>query len=153
MKCRLAAVAMLLFASAPARAVSCTVSSGGVAFGSYDPTSAIADDAIGTVTVGCTGLLGLFVSYSVQLSAGNSGNQLNRAMTSGSSQLHYNLYTDVTHTMIWGDGNGGTSIVSGNFVLVLVGNSALYTAYGRVPAQQAAAAGGYSDSLTLTISY
>jgi spore coat protein U-like protein len=105
------------------------------------------------VTVNCTGLLGLFVSYAISLSPGNSGNQLNRSMSSGGGQLGYNIYTDLTHTMIWGDGTGGTSTVSGSFVLVLLGNTATYTAYGHMPAQQIVPAGSYSDAPTLTVTY
>lgn len=148
------AAAALSCCSPPTLAVSCGVSSTGISFGSYTPISAAALDAIGTVTVSCTGLLGLFVSYAISLSPGNSGNQLNRTMSSGgSTALGYNVYTDLTHTMVWGDGTGGTATVSGNFTLVLLGNAASYSAYGHMPAHQIVPAGSYSDAPTLTVTY
>ncbi len=68
---------------------------------------------------------------------------------SGTHELSYNLYTDATHTMIWGDGTGGSTTVSGTADQ----SGTEHTIYGRVPWQPQAVPGSYSDSIVITISY
>lgn len=145
--------AALVATPAQALLATCTVNSPTVAFGSYSVVSSTPLDATGTVTVTCSALLGLLVSFTVQLSPGNSGNQLGRYMTSGAPHLSYNIYTDSGRTNVWGDGTGGTGTLSGSFLAVLGGASQSFTVYGRVPVSQAAPAGSYSDTLTITVNY
>ena len=62
---------------------------------------------MGSVAVQCT--IGILPSFQVALSTGGSGSYATRKMSNGTDTLSYNLYTDAGHTIIWGDGSGGTS--------------------------------------------
>ncbi len=146
----------LLLASGLAAAQSCTVSATSTAFGTYNPLSATALDANGTVTVSCaTFPVALFLNYTVSLSAGQSGTQTSRRMVSGAHQLNYQLYTNLSRTTPWGNGTQGTGTVSGGFLLAVLTTTAMaHTVYGRMPALQSTAApGSYSDVIIVTVSY
>lgn len=147
------ALAVALIAPAQCWAVSCNASAQAVAFGNYDPLSIVPNDSTGQVSVTCTNLLSLFVNYTISLSTGVSGSYSSRQMASGSNRLNYNLYTDLTHLFVWGDGTSGTSQISAGFLVVLLGITANHTVYGRIPARQNAAVGAYSDVITVTVSY
>jgi spore coat protein U-like protein len=133
---------------------SCGVSATSVNFGTYNPLSATATQATGTVTVTCEVLLvGLFVSWTVTLSTGSSGTYSVRQLQSGAHTLSYNLYTNSARTSVWGDGTNGTSVASGNPFLIVGSNTVNYTVYGSVPAAQDRPAGNYTDTLTVTMIY
>ncbi len=56
---------------------------------------------------------------------------------------------------MWGDGTGGSQLVSGAQKLSN-GNpqrTSSFTVYGQVPAQQNAAVGSYAESLLVTVNY
>jgi spore coat protein U-like protein len=147
----LAATIWLLAGTAGA---ACSVSATAVSFGSYDPLSPLNTDATGTVTVTCSGLLNVLVSYEVLLSRGGAGSYTPRRMASGGNTLDYNLYTNITRSTIWGDNTGGSSRVTGSMLVqLLVPTSNLHTVYGRIPAQQNVAAGLYADTITVTVNY
>lgn len=154
---RVALALALVALPLPARAllVSCTTSASGVAFGSYLPFSASPLDSTGTVTVTCTPLLlGLLVNYSIALSPGTSGSYASRTMLAGSSPLHYQLYTNAARSTVWGNGSGGTAVVSDGYTIaLLLPVTRNYTVYGRVPALQAVAPGSYVDTIVVTVSY
>lgn len=143
----------LMVLSTAARAQSCTVSATSVSFGSYNVFNASPLDATGTITVRCTGLVGLLVSYNIKLSAGLSGSYAPRKMASGANRLNYNLYTAATRLTVWGDGSAGTSFVSNTITLLLLGVTVNHTVYGRVPALQNVAVGSYSDNITVTLTF
>jgi spore coat protein U-like protein len=131
----------------------CSVSAEPLTFGSYNPQSLLPADAQGNVRVSCTFLLGVLVTYSVRLSAGSSGTYVSRQMSGLSTSLHYNLYTDPTRLLVWGDGTGGTSTVNQASLLV-VGTVAInHPVYGRIAAQQNVAPGNYSDTIVVTLEY
>ena len=134
---------------------SCSVSSTALAFGIYNPLSASANTSTATVTVNCTVTLGLLANWTVSLSAGASGTALARTLISGGSTLPYQVYTDATHTQIWGDGLQGTGVNSGSFFALLFGaTTATYTLYGSMPARQMSVSSGtYVDTLIVTITY
>ena len=133
---------------------SCTVTATAVNFGIYNPLSGTPNTAMGTVTVTCTVIvIGLFESWTVALSAGNSGNYTSRALANGSSILGYNLYTSAAYTNVWGDGSGSTSLVTGNVTLAVGTTQTNYTVYGVIPAGQDSAAGSYTDTIVVTLSY
>ena len=142
----------LIVLSTAARAA-CTVSATPVSFGSYNVFNASPLDATGTITVQCTGLVGLLVSYNIKLSTGLSGSYAPRQMASGANRLNYNLHTAATRLNVWGDGSAGTSFVSNSILLVLFGVTVNHTVYGRVPALQNVAVGSYSDSITVTLTF
>ena len=128
-------VPLALCLPAQAWAVSCTASAQALAFGNYDPLSVLPRDSTGQVSVTCTNLINLLVSYTVALSTGVSGSYSSRQLASGANRLNYNLYSDLTHLLVWGDGTSGTSVVSNTFLVVLLGISANHTVYGRLPAR------------------
>jgi len=137
----------------------CSVSSTGVAFGIYDPTTAAATDSTGNLTLVCTHVSGggQRVNYSVALSAGSSGTFTQRWMRSGMSTLNYNLFDTAARARIWGDGSAGTAVISDGFAVGPgQGNNrreVVYPIYGRIPAQQAVATGNYSDTIVVTLTF
>jgi spore coat protein U-like protein len=148
----LIAAAMLAVPWAYAAAdAACTISATGVAFGSYDPQSGSVVDGAGTINVGCHPSDN---APTVSLSAGNSGTFSARTMLSGGNSLNYNLYTTSARNIVWGDGFGGsvTVTLTGG---VNSGGVRSYTrsVFGRVPASQNVAAGSYSDTITLTVTW
>ncbi len=154
-------ITALSAAALDAAAVTCTVSTPGVAFGSYDVFAAAATNANGTLNISCSldpsdqGAQKL-VPYVISLSTGSSGSFVQRTMKSGTNALGYNLYTSNTYSVVWGDGTGSTSTQSGSHVLN-GGHPTLsssFTAYGRIPAlQDAAVASDYRDNVTATVSW
>lgn len=90
------------------------------------------------------------MSYTVLLSAGDAGSYSPRKLSGGAHTLSYNLYTDPLRTIVWGDGSGGTTSITGAFALP---GAIDHTVYGRLPAQQNVGAGVYSDTITATIDF
>jgi spore coat protein U-like protein len=126
---------------------SCSVSAGTLAFGNYTPTSGSPTDASSAVNITCTN----GTHYTVALDGGSTeSNVAARAMSDTNAHtLSYEIYTDSTHATVWGDGTGSTITQSGTGS----GTAQPLTAFGRVPASQFAAAGSYSDTVTVTVSY
>jgi len=142
--------AMLVFmGSSNALAKTCTVSSSGVAFGVYDPTSAASLNTIGSLTVDCNGSIYAELSLSVGNGAGANyitGRKMTRI---GGGTLVYNLYDNASRTQVLGDGtnNSVTHIIYGL-------RSYTQSIWGRMPARQSnVLAGSYADTLVATISY
>jgi len=139
--------------------VGCTCSvtqADAIVFGNYQPFSSGDIDVTGTIRVYCFVTLGVTASIDISLSRGSSGSYTpTRTMLSGSNPLNYNLYTNSSRTTLWGDGSGGTSRITRNFVLGLLGSITLTNiVYARLPASQTTAAvGSYSDTITVTVDY
>jgi spore coat protein U-like protein len=160
-KAALAAVAALgagmLWGPVALAVISCSTTVPSLAFGTYDPTLANPTDITTSMTVTCTrGFLESWsVSYSVELSTGNSGTYAARRMNAGTAQLNYNVYTNASHSQVWGDGTSSTGVVGTtmHFNFFQFSNSATHTAYGRIPAGQDAGAGNYGDNLIVTLSF
>lgn len=118
-----------------------------LAFGSYTAASALPGTTAFNVT--CT----FGTSYSLGLNAGTSTSATvtTRKMTNGSASapnntLAYGLYRDAQHNTNWD--NAASGGYTGN------GTAQLVTVYGLIPAgQYTAAAGDYSDTITLTLTY
>ena len=141
------ALATLFLVSVPAFGLTCSVSSTSLAFGDYEPMTTVPLDAAGEITVRYRQGPGAF---RVELSAGASMNQLARGMTGPGAGLAYNLYVDSTRLSIWGDGNGGTSVASGNHEGS--GNITYRVpVYGRVDASQDPYPGVYTDSIVISV--
>jgi spore coat protein U-like protein len=138
--------------------VSCNVTTGGIAFGVYSPLSTVGTASTGALKVTCTGTgtgrRGGNVTAILSLSTGLSGNYASRTMFSATNVLNYNIYWNTAYNQIVGDGTGGSSTGSANMT-VTVGNSAQVTntVYGYIPPLQNAAAGGYTDVITVTVTY
>lgn len=144
---------VLLGAAGQAAAATCTASLVGVAFGSYNPIAGANVNSTGTVSVACSGVFGEGVSYSVSLGTGN-GTYAQRTMSNGSGILGYNLYTNNQRTQVWGDGTGGTGLVSDSYTIRNQVVTRGYTIYGRIPGGQTqTTVGAYSDQVIVTVTY
>lgn len=155
----LAAIALALPKSASALCIICSCSvaiNSIVNFGTYNPLPGSAADTTGHFTVTCDLTLGLLGTYTVELSKGGSNSYAPRQMKSSSNDtLNYNLYIDAARTAVWGDGTGGTSIVSDPSLLTLLGHVVReYDVYGRILGnQQSTPPGTYNDTITVTVTY
>jgi len=145
---------LLIPATATALGLNCSVSATGVAFGNYNPTSSSPTNATGNVHVFCTVfLVSVGAQTNISLNTGGSGSYAPRKMSSGANLLTYNLYKEVGHTTVWGDGSGGTGIWTDNALIAVLGTSIDHTIYGGIPAGQYVAAGSYTDTITVTVEY
>ena len=116
-------VCFFVLASLPARSDTyCNVNTPALAFGAYDPLGSGSRDTIGTITVTCTGNTGDAVSYSLALdTTGLQGGY--RTMMSAGQQLNYLVCADNGYTQVWGDGSGGSIVVSDSYRLTAHSNS------------------------------
>jgi spore coat protein U-like protein len=162
MKARGSVAALCLVAigapvSQAATIVNCTVSAGGIAFGIYNPLSAVANASTGILRVTCngSGTGSANVTVNVSLSAGLSGSYATRKMFSGVNTLNYNIYWSTAYNQIMGDGSGGSFAGSAGPFPVAAGgsNQATGTMYGLIPALQNVVPGSYSDVITVTVTY
>lgn len=137
--------------------VNCTASASGIAFGIYNPLSAVANASTGSLKVTCngSGTGSANVTLTVTLSTGLSGSYATREMFSGVNALNYNIYWSTAYNQIIGDGTGGSFAgTAGPFVVPAGGsNFATGTLYGRIPASQDVAPGAYSDVIVVTVTY
>ena len=144
---RLSPMMLLLIATAgaqasPAFAANCNVSAQGLAFGGYDPFVATALDGVGTLNVICDAS----TAYSIALSPG-AGTYMNRQLNGIGAALAYNIYTDATRSVVWGDGSAGSAVISHESI------SANHSVYGRIAALQNVPVGSYSDSVVVVVSF
>lgn len=139
-------------AAAQLFAPSCAVSNSTLAFGSYNPISASPTVSTATVSVNCAAIFAQTVPFTVLLSAGNSGNAANRRMSSGGSNLPYNIYTTASFARIWDDSTGVTGSVTLMGFFPARGTANL-TAYGRILAGQLAPVGTYADTLIIILNF
>jgi spore coat protein U-like protein len=99
-----------------------------------------------TIAVQCTNT----TPYNIGLDVGTStgATVTTRKMTSGAATISYALYSDSLRTVNWGN-TVGTDTLSktGN------GASQSWTVYGQVLAQSTPAAGTYTDTITVTVTY
>jgi spore coat protein U domain-containing protein, fimbrial subunit CupE1/2/3/6 len=153
----LCAMALLAQSATAATTVNCTASASGIAFGVYNPLSAVANTSTGTLRVTCngSGTGTANVTVNVTLSTGLSGSYATRKMFSGVNALNYNIYWSTAFNQIIGDGTGGSFAGSAGPFVVPAGGSNLATGtlYGMMPASQDVAPGGYSDVITVTVTY
>lgn len=131
----------------------CAISTTPVAFGNYDPivaNAASAQDGQGTVTVTCTD----GTSPAITLGQGSNPDTGStaaaplRRMAGGSDFLAYFLYSDASHTQVWGDDATVDVDSTGD------GASHEHNIYGQISAgQNSANAGAYSDTVVATVSF
>jgi spore coat protein U-like protein len=148
-----ASTAQFGFSAAATIASACTVQSGSLAFASTSVLSAT-EQGTGSVSVACSGA----APYSVGLGPGTYASGSQRRMYSAvtNNYVAYNLYTDAADTSPWSTTLSATSCTNGTGTCALgIGSGSYQTVpvYGTVPAQAAAAAGSYADSVTVTVTY
>jgi spore coat protein U-like protein len=155
MKLRRATLLAILAALAgPAAAAPyCTVSALNLVFPAYDSMRASPTDTVGNITVSCGGTAGDIVSHSLLLTPGASPSFAVRTMRLGGTALNYNLFINAARTAIWGDGNGGSNIVSDSYPVTPFGSIRSYAVYGRIFPRQNVPVGTYADTITVTVSF
>jgi spore coat protein U-like protein len=126
----------------------CTITTGAVAFGSYDPVGSHAAtplDNTGSVTVTCTKGAGTRIDLGLGANASGS----TRRMQGPTDLLTYELYQDSARTTIWSSGAGsGLAIAVAPSI-----TPRSFTVYGRVPAAQNVGAGTYTDTVLATVNF
>jgi len=129
----------------------CSATAATLAFPNYTPGGG---SQIGntTISVKCT----KNTPFTVALDAGSTTGDTfaQRLMGSGANTLQYNLFTSAGLATVFGDGTGGTAMVPGTGLGVATANSV--QVFGQVPdsaTNQAAIAGSYSDTITVTVTY
>jgi spore coat protein U-like protein len=141
-----AATATTTFAVQLTITSSCVINSASTLnFGSQGVLTAAVNQT-STIQVQCTNTS----PYNIGLNAGTAtgATVTTRKMTNGAATVSYSLYSNAGMTTNWGN-TVGTDTVSGT------GNGASqsYTVYGQIPAQTTPAAGAYSDTITVTVTY
>lgn len=124
-------------------ASSCTVTATSLAFGNYTLAQL---DGTSTITATCTN----GTTYTIGLDAGTfSGATTSTLRMTGPSAagLSYSLFSDSGRTTNWGNATG--SWVSGTGT----GAAQVLTVYGRIPANQTALIGSYTDTVTVTVTF
>lgn len=126
----------------------CTISTSALNFGSVDTLSASPVDGSGGITVTCTNGTGWTAAADVGIGSGASF--VSRRMSQGLNLLSYNLYTNAARTDVWGDGSGTTFTIANTGT----GAAQAVSIYGRIPAGQISVpAGGYADTVSVTVTY
>lgn len=153
-----------LAAHAQKSSFSCVPSNNSILFGTFNPLLNSVLDSTGTFIVSCTDSGGkanknTTVNYSVALS---SATLRQMAPTQGTStdRLNYDIFTNTTRSIQWGDGTTGVVITGSLSVPGLsTVSSPPITYYGRISAPQDvsavsppfAAPTTYSQALTMTV--
>jgi spore coat protein U-like protein len=145
------AVVFMLLTAGQGQAA-CLVTATNVVFGVYNPVSGGSSDFTGTMTLNCTRLSNITGAYTITLSPG-SGGYAGRRMFPGGTNLRYQIYADAAHSLIWGDGTGGTSVATGVDNRPLIGGTSIFTIRGRLLPGQTIKPGTYSDVIIASVSY
>jgi spore coat protein U-like protein len=141
--------AMVAFASQTSlSATSCTFTSvSPVSFGIYDIFSTQPNNnGVGSLTINCKGSGS--DNFEVTLSTGQSHIYTTRRMRSGGNYLYYNLYTSADRSAVWGDGHGGSQLMT-----VRKNKATTLSIFGQIPAEQDAAVGTYTDPILATVTF
>jgi len=126
----------------------CSVTATDLDFGVYSSQNASPQPGTTILQATCTP----GTTYNIGLNAGTSSgatiNQRKMSGTPASNQLNYQLYSDSSHTTIWGN-TSGTDTVTGSGT----GLTVPHTVYGQIPGAQNVPAGNYADTITVSIFY
>lgn len=133
---------------------SCSIGSvGNLSFVNYDTLNPLSTAT--SFSVSCTKNGNGSASYTVALSSG-PGSYAARSLAgtaplANGYSLAYNLYTDVQHTSVWGDGSGG-SVTQGH--TSSASDTTPFTVYGHIPGGQNLPPGTYGPAqITITVSF
>lgn len=129
-----------------------TVVGGATSFGTLNfgsatmlntPIAATGQANTGAISVQCS----KSTSFTVLLSAGQSGSVNSRYLASGTTSQHvnYNLYTDAAHSHIWDNTVGVSQVATGQPVTLPV--------YGLIPIQSTPPVGIYTDTVQVTVNW
>ncbi|XSG83409.1 MAG: Csu type fimbrial protein [Methyloligella sp. ZOD6] len=104
-------------------------------------------DVAASSTLSCTCSSGTPYTIGLNEGTGTGATVAVRKMTNGGSTVDYSLYTDSGHTTVWGNVSGEWVSANGT------GLPQLFTIYGLVPTQTTPAAGTYTDTITVTVTF
>ena len=142
-------VAGVLLLPGIANAINCSITLNPLSFGMYSPGGSVHLDAVADITVRCVAQPG---SYSVTIGPGLGGNQLQRTLLGGGSDvLNYNLFRDPARSQIWGNGTPPTFVVIGSRPSTGRPTFNVHPLYGRVFSGQTPNPGNYADNLMVTV--
>ena len=135
---------------------SCTISTTDLSFSAYDAIVANASQDLtetATISTNCTtGSIGIITMGGGQYGAWNRRSRIRQMKNEGSnSYLKYEIYADAGHTFVW-----NYDPTRMRTVTEVVGNGAPQnmTIYGKVfKNQKDAAAGSYTDTVTIGVYY
>lgn len=132
----------------------CNISAATLDFGSTPSAIASNIDSTATITALCTNP----TPYTVGLDNGANANGSQRRMRLGATSYYvsYNLYTNAARTTSWLATTSATTCTSGTSTCGVgtgSGTNQNFTVYGRVPPQTALAAGTFSDTILVTVTY
>jgi len=147
------AIIFLFYAPHVLAAASCSISvPAPINFGVYDAFSSTPNDAGGQVEVCCADTPPPNnVPVTVSLSEGSSGSYSQRKMFNDATPLDYNIFYNVPHTEIWGDGKtDGTSVWTRN---IPAGQCRDKDMLGRIPISQNQPPGLYADTITAEVEF
>lgn len=149
--------ASLTIAATGSGAANCSVSVvSPLSFGTYDTINALPGSTLITVTCTRSGGSPETVPITIALSSG-PGSYAARQMklTTGPDLMLYNLYTNLARTQVWGDGTGGTVVVTNTINIPgPPGNPpqvSTYTIFGQVGGNQNLPAGTYQTTAAITV--
>ncbi|MES2913413.1 MAG: spore coat U domain-containing protein [Pseudomonadota bacterium] len=126
----------------------CIAAATPVVFGNYSLTAL---DNTGIITVTCTPDV---TAYTVALDAGTGTGATTsaRKLTFGTNTMTYTLFSDSGRTQNWGNVQN-TDTVAASAATTTIGAVKTFTVFGRLPANQTATAGVYSDTVQVTVTY
>jgi len=125
-----------------------------VSFGTVDPTTPSNVSGAGSISVACT--KGTTIS-SIVLNQGNNFGGSTRRMSDGTGDfVAYELYTDSSHTTLWGDNTSGIggALASGFTASSSAGAAQSFSVYGLVRANAVdVPANTYNDTVNVTVNF
>lgn len=134
----------------PNQFYNCSLNVTSMAFGNYNVFATAETDTTASIAIKCY-VLGKSKG-TISLGTGSSGSYISRTMQSGTSILNYNLYNDVNHNTVLGDGSNNTTTIQVTGRGFGWGSGTL-TIYGKIPARQNVSPGSYSDTVNVTMTY
>ncbi len=124
----------------------CTVATpGDLDFGTQGVLAANIDNTA-TLNVTCTS--GAAYNIGLGVGAGSGATVTTRKMTNGAATVNYTMWRDAGRTQNWGNTVGTDTLASTG-----TGTAQAHTIYGRVPPQTTPAAGTYTDTVVVTVTY
>jgi spore coat protein U-like protein len=146
-----AATATATMAVSSSVATACTMTTGDLTFGAYDPSTAADVDSTATITSTCTlgGGAVITLSQGGNADTGSTDDVPLRQMADGANRLKYHLYGDTDRAGVFGNTTGTGLAVTGS------GGAETTTVYGRIVQTENTTTppGTYSDSVLVTLTY
>ena len=133
--------------AAPRSGTGCNLQARSFDFGGYDDASPSSVLAAMTFDLRCSGI-GTAAPVVTAGPSANTGDYQDRRMNGpGGSQLRYQLFTNSSRTIVWGDGTRDTQAV----VVTAPGDNKSFNIYGEIFANQSGEVGRYRDVIVVTV--